>query len=250
MSRRSDRVRAAIGVVGELLITAGVVVGLFAVYTLYWTGIETANEQDALEAEFEAASPAEVPPTRPASQDAPEPVASDQPAEEPAADETTESLPGSAYARMTIPRLGEDWSWIVVEGVATDDLTRGPGHYPETAGPGEVGNFAIAGHRATYGEPFAYLDRVQIGDDILVERQGMLHRYAVTESFITLPTDVDVIAPVPGRPGQTPQEEVITLTTCNPRFSGAERLIVHGTLVESVQVGTAEAAGVAEDDAA
>jgi sortase A len=230
MSGRPDRLRAAVGVLGELLITAGLVVGLFAVYTLYWTGVETANAQDALAEEF-AALPQQTDGSDLAAQES-----------EQSDEAEVEATLGSAYARITIPRLGENWSWIIVQGVTTDDLTRGPGHYPGTADPGEVGNFAVAGHRATYGEPFAYLDQVQVGDDIFVERAGMMYRYVVTESFITLPNDVAVIAPVPGRPGEQPTEQIITLTTCHPRFSGAERMIVHGTLADATPV-TAQAAG-------
>jgi len=214
-----DRVRGVVGFVGELLITAGVVVGLFAVYTLFWTGVETANEQEALEEQFSSVEAS--------------PEATDEPA---ADDPEPEPLSGDAYARLTIPRLGDDWRWIVVQGVELETLTRGPGHYPETVDPGEVGNFAVAGHRATYGEPFANLDRVQVGDEVRVERAGVLHTYVVTESFITDPSDTDVLLPVPGQPGVEADEAVLTLTTCHPRWSSSERLIVHATLAESAPV--------------
>lgn len=216
-----DAARSVLGVVGELLVTAGVVVGLFAVYSLFWTGVETADEQDALEAEFVASNGGS------AGQATTNP---DEPAEE---QTSVEPSTGDAYARISIPRLGDDWSWVIVQGVDQRSLTRGPGHYPGTANPSEVGNFAVAGHRATYGEPFAYLDQVQVGDDIHVERGGTQHRYEVTESFITLPSDTGVLLPVPGEPGVEPIEPIITLTTCNPRWSGAERLIVHGVLRDS-----------------
>lgn len=218
----TDRLRLAVGVLGELLITAGVIVGLFAVYTLVWTGVETSNAQQALEAEFESLN--QNPPQAPSEE------------ADAVADPRTEPLPGDAYARLRIPRLGDDWQWIVVEGVDLPTLTRGPGHYPDSADPGEDGNTAIAGHRATYGEPFAYLDRLVAGDDIIVERAGMLYRYTVTESFVTVPTDVDVVAPVPGQPGAQPVQSVITLTTCHPRWGSTERLVVHGTLAEATPV--------------
>ncbi len=208
--------RGVVGVVGELLITAGVVVGLFTVYTLFWTGVETANEQEALEEQFSSVDPAPTPDDPPAT--------------------TDPGLSGDAYARLTIPRLGDDWRWIVVQGVDLETLTRGPGHYPDTVDPGEVGNFAVAGHRATYGEPFAYLDRVQVGDEVRVERAGMLHTYVVTESFITDPSDTDVLLPVPGQPGVEAKEAVLTLTTCHPRWSSNERLIVHAALAQSAPV--------------
>lgn len=217
--------RGVVGVVGELLITAGVVVGLFTVYTLFWTGVETANEQEALEEQFSSAD----------SDPAPTPDDSPAPTQKPG----PEPL-GDAYARLTIPRLGDDWRWIVVQGVDLETLTRGPGHYPDTVDPGEVGNFAVAGHRATYGEPFANLDRVQVGDEVRVERAGMLHTYVVTESFITDPSDTDVLLPVPGRPGVEANEAVLTLTTCHPRWSSNERLIVHAALAASAPVEEAD----------
>jgi sortase A len=208
------RVRAVVGVLGELLITAGLVLVLFALYTLFWTGIETAGAQDELEQEFAAL-------------DRPRPAANP-----PADEDVDDALPGDAYARMRIPRLGEDWEWIVVQGVDVLDLRRGPGHYLDTADPGEIGNFAVAGHRATYGEPFAYLDQVQIGDEILVDYRTGQYRYVVTETFLTTPYDGDVLAPVPSQPEAEPTEAVITLTTCHPRFSGAQRLIVQGLLAD------------------
>lgn len=222
-----DRVRGVVGFVGELLITAGVVVGLFAVYTLFWTGVETANEQEALEEQFSSAAPEADP--APTPEESPDATPADD-------DSGLEPLSGDAYARLTIPRLGDDWRWIVVQGVELETLTRGPGHYPETVDPGEVGNFAVAGHRATYGEPFANLDRVQVGDEVRVERAGVLHTYVVTESFITDPSDTDVLLPVPGQPGVEADEAVLTLTTCHPRWSSSERLIVHATLAESAPV--------------
>jgi sortase A len=210
-------------VTGELLITAGLVVGLFAVYTLFWTGVETANDQNALEEEFEALSSGDV--------TGPTPSTPDEPAQA-----VRDPLPGDAYARMRIPRLGDEWSWIIVEGVDLGSLTRGPGHYPDSVDPGEVGNFAVAGHRATYGEPFAYLDTVQVGDDVFVERGGREYRYVITESFITMPSNTGVLLPVPGKPGVEAEQAVITLTTCHPRWGSTERLILHGELVGSKKV--------------
>lgn len=212
-----------VGVVGELLITAGVIVGLFAVYTLFWTGVETRNAQSQLEEQFDALSSGDVIGTevRPGEEE-PSPA--------------VEPLPGDAYARMRIPALGDGWRWIVVSGVDLDSLTRGPGHYPDSAAPGEIGNFAVAGHRATHGEPFAFLDRVQVGDEVFVERNGREYRYVITESFITAPSNTGVLLPVPGQPGVEATEGIITLTTCNPRWGSTERLILHGTLEGSTRV--------------
>jgi len=230
VSRRGDRLRAVIGVVGELLITAGVVVGLFAAYTLFWTGVETQNVQNELEDDFAALSSGDVTGNdeRSNGSDADQAEAQEEPVAEP--------FPGDAFARLRIPRLGESWSWIVVSGIDLGSLTKGPGHYPDSADPGVVGNFAVAGHRATYGEPFAYIDQLQRGDEILVEHQGKEYRYVVTESFITVPSNTGVLLPTPGQPGVAPTQAVITLTTCHPRWGSTERLIVHGTLTGATRV--------------
>jgi sortase A len=118
----------------------------------------------------------------------------------------------------------------VVQGVGLDDLARGIGHYPKTVLPGEVGNFAVAGHRATHGEPFAYLDEVRKGDAVVVETQEDWYVYMIDRIKIVQPTDTWVIEPVPGRPGAVPTERLITLTTCNPRWASTERLILWGHL--------------------
>lgn len=230
MARRGDRVRSVVGVIGELLITAGIVVGLFAVYTLFWTGVETRNAQSQLEQEFDALSSGDVIGTevRPGEEEEPPPPTVEPP--------TVEPLPGDAYARMRVPALGEGWQWIVVSGVDLDSLTRGPGHYPDSAAPGEIGNFAVAGHRATHGEPFAFLDRLGVGDEVFIERNGREYRYVITESFITVPSNTGVLLPVPGQPGVEATEGILTLTTCHPRWGSTERLILHGTLEGSTRV--------------
>jgi sortase A len=204
--------RRALGVLGEVLITAGVVVGLFAVYTLFWTGVETGQQQDALADEL-------------AAQERPGVVGGAKADRRPPKE-------GQAYLRMRIPRLGDDWEWVVVEGISVEDLQRGPGHYPTSAAVGEIGNFAVAGHRATYGEPFAFLDLVVPGDTVVFERKSTRWTYEITDSFLTTPDDVAVLLPVPRRPAAEPTEAILTLTTCHPRWGSTERLIKHGILVE------------------
>ena len=138
---------------------------------------------------------------------------------------------GKGFAFMHIPRLGKSYSVPVVEGVSLDDLAKGVGHYPKTALPGEVGNFAVAGHRATHGEPFAYLDEVRKGDAVVVETQDGLVRLRRS----TAPRSCS--RPTPGSSSRcpasrtpSPTERLITLTTCNPRWASTERLIVWGHL--------------------
>lgn len=142
--------------------------------------------------------------------------------------------PGTAVAALQFRRPGSDTPIVrkdplyVVQGVTLTDLQRGPGHYPGTALPGGKGNFAIAGHRTTYGAPFFNLDQLREGDEVLVTaRTGKQYTYRVKTQEIVAPGDTWVIQPDPLETGS----KTLTLTTCNPRFSNAERLIVFAELV-------------------
>ncbi len=112
----------------------------------------------------------------------------------------------------------------VVQGVSDEDLRRGPGHYPQTALPGQVGNAAIAGHRTTYGAPFYSLNELRVGDSIsLTDTAGRTFVYRVSEPpRVVSPSDVSVLDPTPFAQ--------LTLTTCNPRFSATSRLVVFARL--------------------
>ncbi len=130
---------------------------------------------------------------------------------------------------IKIPRIGVDQA--VVEGVGVEDLKKGPGRYPDTPMPGQAGNAAIAGHRTTYGAPFNRLDELSFGDSITVQTVSGTFRYEVSESKIVSPDEVSVLDPTP--------DNRLTLTTCNPKYSAAERLIVVATLAGPVAPVTA-----------
>lgn len=208
--------------IGWLLVTAGVVVALYLVYSLYWTGLATSRAQEAFledwvvevgHLEDTAASPA--------------PPSAAQPLEEVEV--------GEAVAALQFHRPGVeetpvyDEPLFIVEGVTSDALSTGPGHYPGTALPGEDGNFAIAGHRTTAGAPFYDLDQIAQGDEIHVtDRNGQQWVYEVVEQRVVAPHENHVLGPDPlelGRP-------MLTLTTCEPRWSNRERLIVHAQLTD------------------
>ncbi|MFY9805887.1 MAG: class E sortase [Pseudonocardiaceae bacterium] len=175
-------------------------------------------------------------------------------------------IKGAGIAKMYVPAFGPDFVFTVLQGTDQDVLAVGPGHYQGTAFPGQLGNFGVAGHRVGKGSPFNSLDLLNSCDAIVVETADHWYvyrvlplrgeaegwaggkatqpqcrgvgplpgRYAdVVGKTIVLPNQVDVIAPVPGQPGRTPVNRLITLTTCNPQFSAAQRLIVHGVLVAS-----------------
>lgn len=139
---------------------------------------------------------------------------------------------GNGVAILRVPRFGRNYAVVIVEGVGRADLRRGPGHYPGTALPGQVGNFAVAGHRTTYGAPFSRLGDLRVGDAVVLETRTAWLTYRVTTSRIVPPTAVSVTAPVPAAPGRRPSAALLTLTTCNPRYSDRERLVVFGALAQ------------------
>lgn len=124
---------------------------------------------------------------------------------------------------ITIPRIG--LRAVVVEGTTLADLRRGPGHYPGTALPGEVGNVAIAGHRTTYGAWFRHLDRLKPGDAILLSTKGRVFRYAVEGEQVVGPAETGPVLPT--------DYAALTLTTCTPPGSATMRLVVRARLVPS-----------------
>ncbi|TDC80746.1 class E sortase [Actinomadura sp. 7K507] len=194
---------------GELCITAGLVFMLFVTYTLWGTGRYTQDQQDRLSDEMLS--------------------------QWRASKVTTEKVElGEGLAMIRIPSFGEDWSFVVIEGVDRDDLRKGPGHYPGTAGPGEVGNFVISGHRTTYSAPFNRLGELDRGDEILIDTREKQYVYKVTDRKIVKPSATEVTAPVPGRPDRKPTDPLITLTTCHPKFSAAKRMIIFGELASAV----------------
>ena len=212
-----------VGAVGRVLVTLGLLMLAFAAYQLWGTGLYEARAQRGLRADLER-SLASTTTTRPASSST---SSTTVPAPPPAPT-------GEAVAIIRIPRIGVDRA--VVQGVGRADLRKGPGHYPTTPLPGELGNAAIAGHRTTYGAPFNRLDELQVGDTIEVRTVAGDYRYAVTEQRIVKPTDLSVLDPTP--------TATLTLTTCNPKYSARQRLVVKAELVptESGTVRTPSAA--------
>lgn len=242
--------------VGELCLTAGLVVLLFVVYEVYVTNIFAAQKQNtatsALNKQWDTVGPARS--------------------------THYNVTDGQGIAKMFIPSLGADYQFTVIEGTTEADLAIGPGHYTSTQLPGAPGNFAVAGHRVSNGAPFNDLGLVQPCDSIVVETQSDWYvyrmlplksqrstwattganqplcsgpdgdakvqplggEYSQTDGQeIVLPTEGDVVAPVPHYPytnlssGQ--EVSLMTLTTCNPKFSDIQRLVLHAVLVKDWQ---------------
>jgi LPXTG-site transpeptidase (sortase) family protein len=134
---------------------------------------------------------------------------------------------GKPLAVLDIPKIRVD-NKVVVEGVGRDELRKGPGHVPSTVLPGQAGTFGVSGHRTTYGAPFYRLNELAKGDTITVVTREAIYTYTVTRTAIVRPTETQVLDNVEGPDGKP--EATITLTTCHPRYSARQRLIVFGDL--------------------
>ncbi|MET8631905.1 class E sortase [Streptomyces sp. NPDC004096] len=207
--------RALVRTVSELCITVGTLIVLFVGYILFWTGVKAdgaMNDQiDRLQRQW---SKGAVAPTA-------APHGSARPAEpEPYA-------PGRAFAVMYIPRLGFTWNKPVLENTAVGTLKKGLGHYTGTARLGQRGNFAVAGHRRTYGDPFKDFPRLRPGDAVVLTDGSTWFTYRIDKGpYKTVPTDVEVIDPVPRKSGYARPGRYLTLTTCDPEWGHSHRLIV------------------------
>jgi len=248
-ARPAQDARAPLRWAGELLVTLGVVVLLFAGYEVVGTdwsaGAAQRGASEELDRLWRASAPTGAPGAAGASDGAgpgPAPVV------------------GRPELRMYVPALGRGWVRTVLEGVGQDVLARGPGHYPGTALPGSPGNVAIAGHRVGHGAPFDAAADVRSCDAVVLETRtawfvyrvlpfageqaawartaaarpscrGVASLAGIPGQEIVAPTATEVIAPVPGRPGAAASASLLTVTTCNPRFSARQRLVLHAVLV-------------------
>ena len=209
-----------LGRLGSSLIILGLLMFLFVGYQLWGTGIEEAQSQNKLENRFSEIAVSTI--TTPSTSLAPS--TSEPPVE------TTVAPPkpivineGDPIAIIEMPTIGV--TKYVVAGVQTADLKKGPGHYPATPFPGELGNASIAGHRTTYGEPFRHLDDLNIGDPIVItDLLGRQFTYLVSNQQVVEANDSWVVATT------DPTKAILTLTTCHPEFSAKQRLIVSAEL--------------------
>jgi len=222
-----------IGVLGELFITAGVFVLLFIGWQVWLNdiivGAEQTNAASELSQQWEDAAPTEEP-----VEPAPDPDAGATP-EVPAGEgePVVAAAPGAAesFANIIIPRLGSDYIRSIAEGTGANVINNreaGVGHYEQSQMPGEVGNFAVAAHRTTYGAPFHDIEKLVVGDSIIVETQDGWYKYIYRGTQYVRPTGVDVLLPVPQFPGVAATDRVITMTSCHPKLSSAERIIAFG----------------------
>ena len=204
-----------IGVLGELLITGGVFVLLFLVWQLWFNDLVVGNQlhNESLEQaqvwERDASTAAHGTPDDPPVAAAPE--------------------AGATLGLMIVPRFGADYYRPIAEGTGTVAvLNKGEiGHYPSSQMPGDVGNFAVAAHRTSYGKPFNLISSLSVGDRLYIETADGWYAYVFRNLEYVRPTGVGVVAPVPQADGAIPTDRLMTLTSCNPLFSSAERIIAY-----------------------
>jgi sortase A len=196
VTERIRKMGRALRILGIVFIVAALALGGYTAWLLWGTGLATQREQARLRPQVERVLGTKDPRSAGAHH---------------------LRLPGDAIGILIIPRI--DLNMVVVEGTDTESLKKGPGHYPGTAYPWEDhGRVAIAGHRTTYLHPFYSLDALRPDDPIIIETEYGTFRYRVTRTEITAPSDASVL-------DQT-QAPRLVLTTCNPRYSAAQRLIV------------------------
>lgn len=228
--KQGRRAVSPLTVLGVILLVAGFVCLGWVAWQYFGTNIvslkEANKEITALEQTWgRPTSPVEDP--DPAEPDPAEPSAAEPPP-------IAKSDMGDAQWLIRIPALGDDWVWPVVAGIGVDDLKKGVGWYPTTSQPGQVGNFALAGHRVTNGEPFRRMLDLRVGDTVVIETRDAMLTYELTSSpgqLTVQDTETWVLDPVPGHDDVQPTESLITLTTCEDLFHSPDRSVAFGKLV-------------------
>ncbi|QAY72600.1 class E sortase [Agromyces protaetiae] len=230
----ADRPRprvSVVGVFGELLLTAGVLILLFLGWQLWWNDAIMAGQQSSAAGDTSSQWAEADRATRP-------PTPTESPVEpgDPVVGDAVYGN-GETFAVMYVPRFDAPGTFDSVRNIAEgtgnnvlNSFEQGVGHYPGTAMPGAVGNFAIAAHRSAYGGGMHEIEQFQLGDKIYIQTKDGWYTYAFRDFEYVTPDTVDVLAPVPHRPDLQPTDRIITLTSCNPLFSTAERIIAYGVL--------------------
>ncbi|MDO4913530.1 MAG: class E sortase [Bifidobacteriaceae bacterium] len=198
------------GTIAEIVLTLGIICGLYVAWIQWWTGVESERTQAAQRSSVSWSS---------VSSDKETTIAKAQ-TEGDVPVQPTKAKAGELIAEIFIPRFGQQWSRNIVEGTDLAALNEhGLGHYTDTQFPGAIGNAAFAGHRNGYGEPLGDIDKLQEGDPIIVRTQDYWYVYTFTSYKIVNPEDSYVVQPNPDNPGSAPTKRLITLTTCEPKYS-------------------------------
>lgn len=232
--RKPSMLARIIGVIGELMITAGLVIGGFVVWQLWWTDVTTnkdiAKEIEVVTADFGGEVTEES-------------GIAKRHFDDPPAWNQTDIAVGDAMGIVRIPSIDPDYQYVLKEGVDAKSVldTGAFGHYDGTAFPGEIGNFSMAVHRRLYGSPMRHVDQLKPGDKIVIETAQTYYVYSMKDYEIVDPSKVYVVAPDPylAKPlfeaGENfnnvePTKRMLTMTTCHPWYTNTHRYIVHAEL--------------------
>jgi len=224
---RPRRRASFLGVVGEVLITVGVVALLYVSWQMWigdWIiGSEKHKEASALSESWLKPSPA------PSASTTPEPTPSETAPSAVVVPVQDQQQHGTQFGVMTIPRFGPQWQFTIAAGTSRKDiLGQGEiGHYVDTAMPGGEGNTVYAAHRWTSGAPFDPIDRLVIGDAIVIQTQDGWYTYRFRTLEYVQDTQVEVLLPVPQQVGVAANDRYLTLTSCAPKLNMLERIIAY-----------------------
>jgi len=256
--RGGDLTRTVLRGIGQTLITAGLVLLLFVVYEVWVSNLFAHRKQAQIHHQLARAW-----------QQGQDPLRGQDRLNLPSGKQVV--IPaGEGFANLYIPRFGKDYAWTIVQGTDDASLERGPGHYEGSSLPGQIGNFSMAGHRVGKGEPFLNLDQLVPGDPVIVQTAGNWYvyqvlgdakKYAAAERIgaaeqrgqavadalatpdgqgvpgreIVSPDDIGVLDPVPNRPVTPASRALLTMTTCHPKYTADQRMIIHAALRRAVR---------------
>ncbi|CDL72305.1 sortase family protein [Bifidobacterium animalis subsp. lactis CECT 8145] len=202
--------RSVVMILAEILLTVGLVCALYVVWMQWWTGVQSENRQIEERQSVGWAQPA--------SDGANAKIAHPQQGDPPLQPEHASI--GELIGRVYIPRFGDAWERNLVQGTDLAELNlHGLGHYVDSQMPGQVGNFAIAGHRNGYGQPLGDVDKLQPGDAVVVRTKDYWYVYTYTNYTIVTPDETSVISANPEDPSAPPTKRLLTMTTCEPKYT-------------------------------
>jgi len=228
--RKRRRMRAGLGVTGEILITVGVLVQLFWLWNVgindWIQGFTQTQAASTITQQWQE----EASTLGDADEEAGDISAYGTPVDGPPP--IADVVPrGTAFATLYVPRFGDTYQRVIAEGVdlatVLNDPRLGVGRYPQSTPLGEEGNFAIAGHRTSFGASFGNISDLRLGDRLYVETREGWYSYAFRNLEYVWPSEVDVLNPVPKLNAVEATDRLLTLTSCHPRFSDAERIIAY-----------------------
>jgi len=202
-----------ISVAGELLITVGVILLMYVGWQVFVNDPIVGSQQQVQAERFKPSTP-----TKPEFSKI-----------------SNKLTQGKVFGKLYIPRFEKNYVRLIGQGTfqAVTLNKIGPGHYLSSQWPGEVGNFAVAAHRTSHGAPFNKIDTLQTGDKVFVETNDTWFTYEYRQTAIVDPTAVGVIAKVPeGMLGAVKGGKYMTMTSCHPKWSNKERIIVWLELVD------------------